>query len=258
MRRVSWLPPVTLGLVLLLLWWYFTTFGVVNSYFLPAPKSVLTRIISGLNQGYLLHSLTATLGEALLGCFAAGIIGVPCGYFVAKSRLFHRLVGPYLAASQAVPAVAIAPLLTMWVGYGTLPVVLLCTIMVIFPVIVSTSVGIYHMDKEVIGAARLDGASGLTMACSIELPLAAPSILAGIRTGFTFSVTGAIVGEMVTGAQGLGMLLISAQHSGDTVGMFAVITMLALCAMTIYGVIGLAEKRANYHVISEMKMRKTR
>lgn len=240
------LPPIGLAAVLLGLWWALPTFSVINPYFLPTPQAVVARVVEEVGDGSYVSPLQVTLRESLFGCIAASAFGIPVGYMIAKSALFHRLISPYLAASQAIPAVAIAPLLTIWIGYGTAPVVVLCAIIVVFPVIVSTSVGIYHIDREIVGAARLDGASGLTLACKIELPLAAPSMLGGLRTGFTLSITGAVVGEMVTGAQGLGLRLMSAQHSGDMTGMFATITLLAICAMAIYGAIGWVERRIDF------------
>ncbi|MGO1637515.1 MAG: ABC transporter permease [Ancrocorticia populi] len=243
-----WLPPVGFGIALLCLWWALTTFGVIASEFLPTPQSTLMRLISGLNQGYLASALGITVQEALLGCFFAAVLGIPLGYAIGKSKLFARIIQPYVAASQAIPAVAIAPLLTIWIGYGLSSIVVLCTIMVIFPVVVSTSVGVRHIDKDIIGAARLDGAGGFTLFRTMELPLAAPGILAGLRTGFTLSITGAVVGEMIIGGNGLGMILISAQGAGDIRGMFAAIVLLAASATSIYGIISLVEWRVNREI----------
>src|SRR5690606_13676875 len=114
---------------------------------------------------------------------------------------------PYIAASQALPAVAVAPLLVLWLGYGLLPVVVLCALMVFFPILVATVHGLTQVDRDVVDAARVDGASGLTLLRTILLPLAMPAILSGIRNGFTISITGAIVGEIVTGGAGMGLLL---------------------------------------------------
>lgn len=205
-------------------------------------------MFSGLTEGYLSQALIVTVQEALLGCLFAALVGIPLGYAIGKSKLFASIVQPYVAASQAIPAVAIAPLLTIWIGYGLSSIIVLCTIMVIFPVIVSTSVGVRHIDKDVIGAARLDGAGGLTLFRTMELPLAAPGILAGMRTGFTLSITGAVVGEMIIGGHGLGMILLSAQGAGDIRGMFAAIILLATSAMIIYGLISLLEWRVNREV----------
>ena len=248
MRTHSWTPAVIFGIALVALWWIITAAGIVNSAFLPSPYDAVARMFSGLANGYLADALFATLIEAVAGCFFAAVVGIPLGYWIAKSRFFARMVQPYLAAAQAIPAVALAPLLTLWVGYGTPAIIVLCTIMVVFPVIVSTSVGVRHINHDVIGAARLDGAHGLTLIRHMELPLAAPSILAGLRTGFTLSITGAVVGEMVIGGNGLGMQLMSAQGAGDIKGLFATIILLALCAMAIYVALLLIENRANYLV----------
>ncbi|WP_182048954.1 ABC transporter permease [Changpingibacter yushuensis] len=245
-RRKAWVPSLVLGIVLLGVWWATTTFGVIDTAFLPTPQSAVGRLIYGLQQGYLATATWVTLQEALGGCAIAAILGIPTGYGIAKSRLFARAVQPYLAAAQAIPAVAIAPLLTIWIGYGKLPIIVLCTIMVVFPVVISSSVGFRHINHDVLGAARLDGASGWTLIRYMELPLAAPGILAGLRTGFTLSITGAVVGEMIIGGNGLGMTLLSSQGSADVKGMFATIILLACCAMAIYGLIAFVEQRANY------------
>ncbi|MDO4887952.1 MAG: ABC transporter permease [Actinomycetaceae bacterium] len=239
----SWVPPVILGLIVLGTWWALTTFGFVNTYFLPRPQDVAVRLVADLGRGHLAAALGLTVREALFGSLIAAAIGIPLGYAIAKSPLFALLVQPYLAASQAIPAVAVAPLMTIWIGYGLAPIVVLCAVMVIFPVIVSTAAGLRFLDAEVVGAARLDGAHGWRLATRIELPLAAPSILAGLRTGFTLSITGAVVGEMVIGGRGLGLTLTSAQHSSDVTGMFATIALLAAVAVSVYALFTFLERR---------------
>ncbi len=243
-------PALGFGAFLLALWWLVSVTGAVDSAFLPSPYEAASRMIAGLAQGYLATAAWVTLQEALFGCLLAGLVGIPLGYLVGKSRLSARVLQPYLAGAQAIPGVALAPLLTIWIGYGTGSIVTLCAIMVVFPVIINSAMGVAHIDRDVLGAARLDGASGFTLVRHIELPLAAPSILAGLRTGFTLSVTGAVVGEMIIGGKGLGMLLTSAQASADVKGMFAVIILLAASAMLIYGFLVLVERRANYLIRS--------
>ena len=124
-----------------------------------------------------------TLGVSVLGCVFGLIIAFPLGYLIAHHPVVSAAVGPYLAASQAIPAVALAPLLVVWVGYGTLPTALLCTLMVFFPITINTVLGFTRLDPDVVGAARVDGAGGLTLLTWIEFPLALPAILAGVRNG---------------------------------------------------------------------------
>lgn len=121
---------------------------------------------------------------------------------------------------------------------------ILCILMVIFPIIINTAVGVRDVDTDIIDAARLDGAHGIRLMKDIEFPLALPGILAGVRTGFTLSVTGAVVGEFVIGGQrGLGIELSTAQHLTDAPGMFATITLLALLAVGIYLALRAVETR---------------
>lgn len=246
---MKWSAPLALGLVILIAWVFTTETGLVGSWAIPTPGSVWDRIASGMSNGYLVEAAVQTMYEALLGCLFATIIGVPLGFAIAHFKILSASVQPYLAASQAIPAVAVAPLLVLWVGYGTTPIVVLCTIMVIFPIIINTTVGVRSIDPDIIGAARTDGAGSLTLLAHIELPLAAPNILAGLRNGFTLSITGAVVGEMVIGGQtGLGIILISAQSLNDLSGMFAAIAILAGTAIAIYVVILVVENKAHVAV----------
>ncbi|MCJ1676072.1 ABC transporter permease subunit [Streptomyces sp. APSN-46.1] len=173
--------------------------------------------------------------ESLTGVLLGTAVAVPLGYLVARSGLAARALQPYLAATQALPAVALAPLLALWLGYGLLPVVVLCALMVFFPILVNTTLGIRGLDREVLAAARVDGVGAWGLMRHIEFPLALPSVLAGIRTGLTLSVTGAVVGEFVMGGEGLGQLLAVQRNGADTVGMFATLLMLSLLAMAMYG-----------------------
>lgn len=232
MRHVA---PIIFGLAVLALWWFVAEAGTVPAYFLPHPVRVWDTLWLGLTQGSLLAAAGETLAAAAIGCLAATIIGIPLGYLIARSRVVAITIGPYLAASQAVPAVALAPLLVIWIGYGLLPITVLCTIIVIFPVVISTTLGIRELDSDIIDAALLDGADRMDLIRRIEMPLASPAILAGIRTGFTLSVTGAVVGEMVMGGDGLGAALSKGQGSTANVAqLFAVIAILIVLAVGIY------------------------
>ncbi len=213
---------------------------------LPGPWAVLERFRLELIEGGLLAHAAITLGVSALGCVLGVLIAFPLGYLIAHLPIVSAAVGPYLAASQAIPAVALAPLLVVWVGYGTLPTALLCTLMVFFPITINTVLGFTRLDPDVIGAARVDGAGTLTLLAWIEFPLALPAILAGIRNGFVLSVTGAVVGEFVMGGQGLGQLLAVYRDRGDTTGMLAVLGALVLAAIALFGLVRLLERRLQW------------
>ena len=213
---------------------------------LPAPVDVLRSFWRSLTDGLLPSYTLATLEESLVGFALGACIAVPLGYGIARSRLVSRAMEPYLAASQAIPAVALAPLLVIWLGYGLPPIALLCALIVFFPAVVTTTLSMRMLDRDVLAAARTDGAGWWALVRHIELPLALPGILAGLRTSLTLSITGAVVGEFVVGDRGLGGLLNIARGQFDSALVFATLLMLALLATTLYLLARLIEWRVSY------------
>lgn len=242
MNRLS---PLSFALIVAALW-ELASRTFVNPYFLPPPTAIITRVIVSLptTWGYLL----VTLFEALAGALLGAAIAIPLGYAVSKSARVARIAEPYAAASQAIPAVAIAPLLALWLGYGYVPIVVLCAVMVFFPISLTTAYGLTHIDPDIRDAARLDGAHRWSMLREIEFPLALPAILTGIRNGVTLSMTGAVVGEFVLGGRGLGELLSAQQRANDTEGLFATVAVLAFVAIAMHGAVRAYEQRVKERI----------
>ncbi len=236
-RGITVTAPVLLAVVLLLGWTLTTQLGSVPGYLLPGPGEVAARLAADIAGGELWPYLGLTLLEAVGGCLLGAAVAVPLAVAIHRLAWFRAAVQPFLGATQAIPAIALAPLLVLWVGYGLGPVILLCALMVFFPILVSTVLGLRHVDPDVLRAARVDGADSLRLLTEIEFPLAWPAVLAGLRNGFTLSVTGAVVGEMVMGGRGLGMVLTVQRDAVDTAGMFATIAVLCVVAATIYSLI---------------------
>ena len=229
-------PPIILAVFLLVSWYLSTARGGVPKYILPTPGDVLSTLFDGLKSGLFLSNTLVTMQESLLGFCLAVIVALPMGYGLAKSRLFAATVQPYLAAGQAIPAIVIAPLLVLWLGYGVLPIIILCMLIVLFPMVITTALGVQTIDHSLTDAARVEGASGLQMLVHIEFPLALPAILAAVRTGLTLSITGALVGEFVlSGDQGLGSLVLQAKNQFNLPLMFATLVILAGLAALYYG-----------------------
>ncbi len=230
----------------LLVWQLVAQSGMVNAFLLPAPLDVARSFWLSLSDGLLVKNAMQTLIESLAGFALGAVVALPLGYAIARSPLLARATQPYLAASQAMPAVAIAPLLVIWLGFDMPPVIVLCALIVFFPLVVTTVLGLRTLDRDVVDAGRVEGAGRWALLWHIELPLALPSILAGLRTSLTLSVTGAVVGEFVLGDQGLGGLLLSARGNLDTPLVFATLFTLALLAAALYGVARLIERRFSY------------
>jgi NitT/TauT family transport system permease protein len=231
------LPPMLLGAILLGSWYFSTTGGLLPSYELPAPANVWNALRDGLASGLFLRMAWVTIQESLAGFLLALAVALPVGYGLAKWRLFAATVYPYLAAGQAIPAIVIAPFLDLWMGYSIWRMVVLCLLVVLFPMVITTALGFRSLERSLLEAARVEGAPFWPMLAQIEFPLALPAIMAAIRTGLTLSIVGALVGEFVTAAdQGLGALVQIAMNQYNTSLMFATVIILAGIAAVFYAI----------------------
>jgi len=240
-RYGRWSLPVSL-LIGVLLWDAVARWSGLPAFILPPPALVWDRLLSALADGALLRHTAVTLAEVLLGLFAGSSLATLLGYFLAKSHLLERLLAPYLVASQAIPVVAIAPLLVIWFGAGMFSKVLICALIVFFPVLVNTVVGLRAVPENLRDVMRSLQASPMQMLRYLEIPAALPVFLGGLRIGATLSVIGAVVGEFVGADRGLGFLVNVARGQYDTALVFvAVFTLIAL-ALALYGAVILLER----------------
>lgn len=219
------------------LWTLIVTIAQYPTFILPGPLSVFNEFIKIAANGTLWHHAQATLleitGGLLLGLTTATILG----YILAKSPLLERLLGPYIAALQSVPAVAIAPLLVIWFGSGKLSKILICALIVFFPVLVNTIVGIRSVDsglKTVMRSLRANRWQTFTM---LEIPAAMPVLLGGLKIGVTLAVIGAVVGEFVGADRGLGYLISLSKGLFNTPLMFAALIALGAISLSLYSIV---------------------
>ena len=231
-------PPVLLALLFLLGWYVATGHrhaGDVGSIILPAPGDVFSSLGDGIRSGLFLSNALVTVEESLVGFALAVLVALPMGYGIAKWRLFAVTMQPYLAAGQAIPAIVIAPVLYLIFGYGAIPIIILCALIVLFPMVITTALGFQTIDHSLVDAARVEGAWGWPMLVHIEFPLALPAIIAALRTGLTLSITGALVGECVSqGSQGLGSLVLVSTDQFNTPLLFATLFVLGFLAALYY------------------------
>ncbi len=237
-----WLLPVSL-LVLLGLWAAAARWGGWPSFILPSPGRVALRFWQALVDGSLLRHTLFTLLEVVLGMGLGVSLATLLGYALARSPLLEKLLSPYLVASQAVPVVAIAPLLVIWFGPGLGSKVLICALIVFFPVLVNTIVGLRAVPRELRELMHSLKADRRQMLRYLEVPSALPVFLGGLRIGATLSVIGAVVGEFVGSDRGLGFLVNVGRGQYDTALVFVAVFTLILLAVFLYGLVVLAEHR---------------
>ncbi len=241
-RHSAWLPLLALVLFLLA-WELISRWSGLPAFILPAPRLVAQRAWQALADGSLLLHAGWTLLEVLLGLLLGGGLAAVLGYGLARSPLLEKLVSPYLVASQAVPVVALAPLLVIWFGAGLFSKVLVCALTVFFPILVNTVVGLRQVPPSLRDLMLSLRASRAQTLRHLELPAALPVLLGGLRIGATLSVIGAVVGELVGSDRGLGFLVNVGRGQYDTALVVAAIFALVLLALGLYGLVILLERR---------------
>ncbi|GAB4503069.1 MAG: ABC transporter permease [Anaerolineales bacterium] len=226
----------------LLAWHMAAQFGGLPSFILPSPTQVWERFLRAMQDGSLLFHTGVTLFEILTGLLAGALSATALGYLIAKSRMLERLLSPYLVASQAIPLVAIAPLLIIWFGPGMFSKVLICALIVFFPVLVNTVVGVRAVPVSLYNLMYSLRATRTQILWKLEIPASLPVFLGGLRVGATLSVIGAVVGELVGADTGLGFLINVGRGQYDTALVFVAVFTLVALALVLYGLVAWAGK----------------
>ena len=225
------------------LWILIVRLADLPAFILPTPDLVWSRFLRSLATGTLLYHTLITLREVLFGlALGVGFASV-LGYALAKSERLEKLLSPYIVASQSVPIVAIAPLLVIWFGAGLFSKVLICALIVFFPVLVNTIVGVRSVPDNLRDLMRSLDASPWQTLRLLEIPAALPVLMGGLRVGATLSVIGAVVGEFVGADRGLGFLINVGRGQYDTALVFVAVFALVFMAMGLYGFVVLLEDR---------------
>jgi len=235
------LIPFALGLFLLL-WEALIIVNQYPAFILPPPRQVAQSFIENWQSGIFPYHLRITLFEITLGFSVAFVFAASVGYLLAKSPLLEKILSPYLIATQAIPIVAIAPLIIIWINTGIVQNALIAALITFFPMLVNTIIGVRGIRAEYRALLRSYGASHWQVFTKLEVPAALPIFLGGVRVGITLSVIGVIVAELMWADRGLGFLINFAQGNLDTPLLFATIIVLSVMAITLYLTVVSSEK----------------
>jgi len=227
----------------LILWQAFITYSDIPSFIFPSPFDVWEKFLSVTRDGSLLFHTRVALEEGLLGLTFGLSAAVLTGYFLAKSRTVERVLSPYIVASQSIPIVAIAPFSVIWLGPGIFSKILTSALIVFFPVLVNTIVGIRSVPGELYELMRSLQANPWQRIIKLEIPAALPVFLGGLRIGATLAVIGAVVGEFVGADKGLGFLVNVGRGLYDTSLVFVSVFTLVILALSLYGSVVFLESR---------------
>ncbi|GAB4474490.1 MAG: ABC transporter permease [Anaerolineae bacterium] len=213
------------------------------AFILPGPALVGRKLITVALNGTLWQHFSITLLEVLGGLALGTVMAVVLGYAIAKSAAIEQALSPYLVASQAIPVIAIAPLLVIWFGPGMLSKIIISALIVFFPILVNTIAGVRSVPADLRDLMRSLNATRWQTFTRLEVPAALPVLMAGLKVGATLSVIGAVVGEFAGASAGLGVMINVADGQYDTARMFVGVLALVVMALALYGLAALLERR---------------
>ena len=221
--------------VALAIWQAVVSIGQMPRFILPGPLEVVQALIG--NAGLIAENAAATIGEVLGGLVLGSAVGIATAICLRMSPLAQRLVMHAMVFSQAIPIFALAPILTLWLGYGPASKIAVTVLMIFFPIVSTFFDGMRRTETSLIDAAEILGAGRMAILFRIRIPSAFPSLASGLSLAAVYAPIGAVVGEWVGASKGLGylMLLANGRAKGDL--MFACLFVLAAFTMLLHGTV---------------------
>jgi NitT/TauT family transport system permease protein len=236
-------PAITL-LTILAVWQGITLLNLYPPYIIPSPLAVMEKFLQVVGDGRLwLHTQT-TLLEVLAGLGVGLSIGVVLGYLIAKTPALEDALSPIIVGLQSMPVVAYAPLLIIWFGSGSASKIVTGALIVFFPILMNTIVGIRNVPPPLRDLMRSMEATRWQTFVKLEVPAAMPVLIGGLKISATLAVIGAVVGEFVSANTGLGVLITQARSQYDTPLVIVAVLTLTVMARLLYGLVLMLERHA--------------
>jgi NitT/TauT family transport system permease protein len=213
------------------------------AYIVPAPSKIAYAFYNGIASNlYPVHIYT-TVSETLLGFVLGCTLAFALGSVVAMFRGVEYYFYPQIVMFQAMPKVALVPLILVWFGLGITSKVVSAALVAFFPLMVNTIVGLRSADEDRINLMRSLSASRWQIFRMLQLPNALPYIFAGLEIAMIFALIGAIVAELISAEKGLGMLMQSMSFNMDVAGQFSILFILAVLGLILNGLISVVRRR---------------
>lgn len=226
----------------LLLWQGIVWLTGVPSFILPSPLRVAQAALD--NRVLIAENALVTATEVILGLITGTVLGAFTAVQFANSDRLHRLVMPLLIFTQAVPVFALAPILTLWFGYGIASKVVMAVLIIYFPVTSAFYDGLTQVPADILDMAKTMGGTKRQIMRQIKIPHALPSLGTGLKLAAVYAPIGAVIGEWVGASKGLGYLMLLANGRAKTDLMFA--SLFTLVVMTL--LLSLAVTKASDHL----------
>src|SRR5262245_49535184 len=231
-----------------MLWHLLTTvpiFGVMvlDPFFFSTPENVARRIIRWFYEGTIWHHIWITLVESVLAFVIGSVAGILIGFWFAQQPRIAAVFDPYVKMMNALPRIVLAPIFALWLGLGIRSKVALGVTLVFFVVFFNVYQGVNEVSPTVLANARMLGMNERQLMQHVYWPSALSWMFSSLHTSVGFAVVGAVVGEYLGAAAGLGYLIQQSEGLLDATGVFAGIVVLATFVIVIDWMVTLAERR---------------
>lgn len=241
--RESALLPVAFLLVVLAGWEWLVHVLEVPVIVFPPPSAVLAALWNGIVSGLFWPHFVVTLTQILAGFAIGSALGIALGVLIGLSPLMERVIYPYIIAFQAMPKVAIAPIIVIWFGFGMTSKIIITAAIAFFPLLANTIVGLRSAPRDQIDLLRACTATDWQIFRMVRLPQALPFIFVGLDIAVVLSVIGAIVGEFVGARAGLGYLILQMNFNFNIAGVFAILIILSMIGVGLHLVVVAIQRR---------------
>lgn len=227
----------------LLLWEGAAAAGQVDVFFFSSPELIWAEFCAMLEKGTLARHLSVTAKEAGLGLLFGGVLGTLAGFGLGLHPKVSRALMPLLTGLNGLPKMALGPIIIIWFGIGLKSKVLISALMVFFIFTFNLYAGVTGVDREMIAAVKLLGASNRQVLRNVIWPASLPWLLTSLRTSLGLSISGAIVGEYLGAGQGIGWLVANAGERYDVDQVLCCVAVIVLLVVLLDGVVRLLERR---------------
>lgn len=228
----GWLLPLATLALLIVAWHVATRIFDWPRWLVPSPVDVWNALVD--ERDILPGHFGRTLYETVAGFALAILGGIPLATAIAYSRFLERTIYPVLLALNAVPKIAIAPILILWMGFGVGPKIVVTLLLCIFPIVISTATGLKSTPPELVELVRSLDASPLQSFAKLRFPASLPHVFVGLKVAISLAVIGAVIGEFVGAEKGLGHVIIASGANVNTSLAFAAMVLLAVMSIILF------------------------
>jgi NitT/TauT family transport system permease protein len=233
--------PWLVAFALLVVWELCCRFFSVPTFVLPAPSQIVEAGIQ-FKQPLLIHGLQ-TLYTTIAGFAVAIVVGVLLGAAIGSSPAVYESLYPLLIGFNAIPKVALVPVLVIWCGIGTVPAIITAFVISFFPITVNVATGLASVEPEMRDVLRVLGASRYEILRKVGIPRSMPYLFASLKVAITLAFIGSVVSETVAANQGIGFLMLSASSRFQVPLVFAALVLVAAMSVVLYVFCAILERR---------------